>query len=48
MVEPTLKIPQAAPLNLRWRVSRDDVWPLRGVDGKTFAERKAEREEQNK
>ena len=26
------------------RKSRDDAWPLRGADGRTFAERKKEEE----
>jgi len=34
---------QIAPLNrnARTRRSADNVWPLRGADGLTFAERKA-------
>lgn len=39
-----LKIPSAAPMNLRYRVSSESVWPLRGADGKTFAERKKDKE----
>ena len=35
---------QAAPLGRKHRVSSDSAWPLRGLDGKTFAERRAERE----
>ena len=31
-------------MNPRSRVSSDSVWPLRGADGKTFAEAKRERE----
>ena len=31
---------QAAPQRLNYRRSRDDVWPLRLPDGRTFAERK--------
>jgi hypothetical protein len=31
---------QAAPLGKKYRVSSDSVWPLRGLDGKTFAERR--------
>jgi hypothetical protein len=34
---------QAAPLGLKHRVSSESAWPLRGVDGKTFAERFAQR-----
>jgi len=33
---------QAAPLGKAHRVSSDSAWPLRGVDGKTFAERRSE------
>jgi len=36
--------PQAAPLGRKGRVSSESAWPLRGVDGKTFAERRNERE----
>ena len=34
-------IRQAAPIGQRGRVSSDSAWPLRGVDGLTFAERRA-------
>jgi hypothetical protein len=34
---------QSAPLRMRHRVSSDDAWPLRGIDGKTFAERFAKK-----
>jgi hypothetical protein len=34
---------QAAPLGRNHRVSSEGAWPLRGVDGKTFAERFAEK-----
>lgn len=37
--------PQAAPLNRKYRVSSDSAWPLRGLDGKTFAERRKEKEQ---
>jgi hypothetical protein len=38
-----IKTPQqAAPLGRKHRVSSDSAWPLRGLDGKTFAERKAQ------
>jgi hypothetical protein len=45
-----IKTQQAAPMGRSHRVSSDSVWPLRSsIDGKTFAERRAEREkEQNK
>jgi hypothetical protein len=35
-------IPQIAPMGSKSRISRDNAWPLRGADGKTFAERKAQ------
>jgi hypothetical protein len=31
---------QAAPMGKNHRVSSDSAWPLRGADGKTFAERR--------
>ena len=31
---------QAAPMGKRHRVSSESAWPLRGADGKTFAERR--------
>jgi hypothetical protein len=37
---------QAAPMGMKHRVSSDSAWPLRGLDGKTWAERKAEREKE--
>lgn len=43
----TLKIRTAAPMGLKHRVSPQSAWPLRGVDGKTFAERRKERETKN-
>jgi len=44
-----IKTQQAAPLGRKYRVSSDSAWPLRGLDGKTFAERRKEQEqEQNK
>jgi hypothetical protein len=38
-----MKIAQIAPIDRRARYSKAprSVWPLRGVDGLTFAERKA-------
>jgi DNA-directed RNA polymerase specialized sigma24 family protein len=39
-----MKMLQAAPKNQPRRVSSDSAWPLRGVDGKTFAERRKEQE----
>lgn len=35
---------QAAPLGKTYRVSSDSAWPLRGLDGKTFAERRKEKD----
>lgn len=39
-----MTISQIAPIDLKatTRRSSDNVWPLRGIDGKTFAERKAD------
>jgi hypothetical protein len=34
-----IKPQQAAPMGRKYRVSSDSAWPLRGLDGKTFAER---------
>ncbi len=42
------KVAQAAPLGKKHRVSSDSAWPLRGVDGLTWAERKAKEREQSK
>jgi hypothetical protein len=41
-----IKTPQAAPLGRKYRVSSESAWPLRGLDGKTFAERRAMREKE--
>ncbi len=41
-----IKAAQAAPMGKNHRVSSDSAWPLRGPDGKTFAERRAEREKE--
>jgi hypothetical protein len=41
-----IKTQQAAPMGRKHRVSSDSAWPLRGLDGKTFAERRAEREKE--
>ena len=40
-----IKSAQAAPMGKSHRVSSDSAWPLRGVDGKTFAERRKEQEQ---
>lgn len=39
-----IKAKQAAPMGKTYRVSSDSAWPLRGLDGKTYAERRAEQE----
>lgn len=38
------KIAQVAPRGRAYRVSSESAFPLRGADGKTFAERRKERE----
>lgn len=40
-----IKSKQAAPLGKTHRVSSESAWPLRGIDGKTFAERRKEQEQ---
>ena len=42
-----IKSAQAAPMGKTHRVSSDSAWPLRGADGKTFAERRKEQEKAN-
>lgn len=42
-----IKPAQAAPMGKTHRVSSDSAWPLRGADGKTFAERRKEQEKAN-
>ena len=39
-----IKAKQAAPMGKTYRVSSNSAWPLRGLDGKTYAERRAEQE----
>jgi hypothetical protein len=39
-------IRQAAPMGRPYRVSSDSAWPVRGADGRTFAERAALRSKQ--
>ncbi len=39
-----IKAQQAAPMGKKHRVSSDSAWPLRGADGKTFAERRKEQD----
>lgn len=41
-----IKPQQAAPMGRKYRVSSDSAWPLRGLDGKTFAERRKEQEQE--
>lgn len=36
--------PSPAPYNPRARISSDAAWPLRCPDGRTFAERKKDRD----
>jgi hypothetical protein len=40
-----IKTPQAAPLGRNYRVSSESAFPLRGLDGKTWAERRKEKEQ---
>lgn len=40
-----MKTKQAAPMGKTHRVSSESAWPLRGIDGKTFAERRKEQEQ---
>lgn len=40
-----MNIPQIAPIGQPRRISSDKVWPLRDVNGKTWAERKAEKKD---
>ena len=40
-----IKMAQIAPINRAYRVSSESAFPLRGADGKTFAERRKEREQ---
>ena len=42
-----IKPAQAAPMGKPYRVSSDSAFPLRGADGKTFAERRKEQEHGN-
>jgi hypothetical protein len=40
-----IKTPQAAPLGRKYRVSSDSAWPLKALDGKTWAQRHKEKEQ---
>ena len=40
-----MKAKQAAPLGRNYRVSSESAFPLRGIDGKTCAERRKEQEQ---
>lgn len=42
-----IKAVQAAPMGKKYRVSSESAWPVRGADGKTFAERRKEQEQAN-
>jgi len=37
----------AAPMGLKHRISPQSAWPLRAADGRTFAERKADKDKSN-
>jgi hypothetical protein len=41
-----IKVAQIAPMGRKYRVSSEGAWPLRGLDGKTWAERRAEKEKE--
>jgi hypothetical protein len=42
-----IKPQQAAPMGRKYRVSSESAWPLRSsIDGKTFAERRKEQEQE--
>jgi hypothetical protein len=41
-----IKPQQAAPMGRKYRVSSESAWPLRGLDGKTWAEAKRRREQE--
>jgi len=43
-----IKVAQIAPMGRKYRISSDSasVWPLRGLDGKTWAERRAQQEKE--
>lgn len=43
-----MKVVQSAPTGKSYRVSSEASWPLRGVDGLTFAERKMMKEKEDK
>lgn len=43
-----MRVVQSAPTGKPYRVSSDAAWPLRGVDGLTFAERKMMKEREDK
>jgi hypothetical protein len=37
-----------APMGMKHRVSSEGAWPLRGADGKTFAQKRAEQEKEKR
>lgn len=44
MIDNNYRFRLAAPIGLRHRISAQSAWPLRAADGRTFAERKADKE----
>jgi hypothetical protein len=42
-----IKAAQIAPMGRKYRVSSEGAWPLRGLDGKTWAERRAQKEKES-
>ena len=40
-----IKPQQAAPTGRKYRVSSESAWPLKALDGKTWAERRKERDQ---
>ena len=42
-----MNIPQIAPIGQPHRISSDKVWPLRDVNGKTWAERRRDQEKKD-
>jgi hypothetical protein len=41
-----IKPQQAAPMGRKYRVSSESAWPLRDLNGKTWAEAKRRREQE--
>ena len=42
-----IEVAKIAPMGRKYRVSSEGAWPLRGLDGKTWAERRADREKES-